>query len=163
MDRYLADLLNEQSYSKQESLHFITHSGNRPTHGFHIEHMFSNNEKIMEQFTDANGDFDEKLFIDERNRLGAVILMKGNENIRTSNWVYKKKLRSYENSGFIWNRILTNSINPASLNNCNDEIKDYFKAYEPDEDGLLVRDAINERQELLYRIITKIYSNEIVV
>jgi hypothetical protein len=162
VDRYLADLLNEQSFSKQESLHFITHSGNRPTHGFHIEHMFSNNEKIMEQFTDANGEFDEKLFIDERNRLGAVILLKGNENIRTSNWVYKKKLKSYQNSGFIWNRILTNSINPASLNNCTDEIKDYFKAYEPDEEGLLVRDAINERQELLFRILTKIYSNEIV-
>jgi hypothetical protein len=57
---------------------------------------------------------------------------------------------------------LTNSINPASLNNCTDEIKDYFKAYEPDDEGLLVRDAINERQELLFRIITKIYSNEIV-
>lgn len=159
VDRFLADLLNEQSFAKQESLHFITHSGNRPTHGFHIEHMFSNNEKIMEQFTDSNGEFDEKLFIDERNRLGAVILMKGNENIRTSNWLYKKKFKSYQNSGFIWNRILTNSINPASLNNCSDEIKDFFKAYEPDDDGLLTREAINERQELLFRIITRIYSN----
>lgn len=159
VDRYLADLLNEQSFSKQESLHFITHSGNRPTHGFHIEHMYSNNEKIMEQFTDSNGEFDEKLFIDERNRLGAVILMKGNENIRTSNWVYKKKLKSYQNSGFIWNRILTNSINPASLNNCSDDLKNHFKSYEPDADGLLTRDAINERQELLFKIISRIYSN----
>lgn len=116
----------------------------------------------MEQFCDANGEFDEKLFIDERNRLGAVILMKGNENIRTSNWVYKKKLKSYQNSGFIWNRILTNSINQASLNNCPDDIKYYFKSYEPDEDGLLTREAINERQELLFRIITKIYANEMV-
>ncbi len=40
-------------------------------------------KKIMEQFCDSKGEFDEKLFIDERNRLGAVILMKGNENIRT--------------------------------------------------------------------------------
>jgi uncharacterized protein with ParB-like and HNH nuclease domain len=159
VDTYLADLLNEQSFAKQESLHFITHSGNRPTHGFHIEHMFSNNEKIMEQFTDSNGEFDEKLFIDERSRLGAVILMKGNENIRTSNWVYKKKFKSYQNSGFIWNRILTNSINPASLNNCSDEIKELFKAYEPDDNGLLTREAINERQELLFRLITRIYSN----
>jgi len=159
VDRYLADLLNEQSFVKQESLHFITHSGSRPTHGFHIEHMFSNNEKIMEQFKDANGEFDEKLFLDERNRLGAVILMKGNENIRTSNWVYKKKLPSYQNSGFIWNRILTDSINKASLNNCNDEIKNYFKSYEPDEEGLLPREAISQRQELLFKIISKIYSN----
>jgi uncharacterized protein with ParB-like and HNH nuclease domain len=159
VDSYLADLLNEQSFAKQESLHFITHSGNRPTHGFHIEHMFSNNEKIMEQFTDADGEFDEKLFIDERNRLGAVLLMKGNENIRTSNWVYNKKLKSYQNSGFIWNRILTNSINPASFNNCSDEIKKFFKAYEPDDAGLLTRNAIDERQELLFKLITNIYSN----
>lgn len=162
VDNYLADLLNEQSFSKQESLHFITHSGNRPTHGFHIEHMFANNQKIMEQFKDAKGVFDEKLFIDERNRLGAVILMKGNENIRTSNWEYKKKLKSYQNSGFIWNRILTNCINQASLNNCTNEIKQYFKAYVPDEEGLLTRDAINERQELLFKLIAKVYSNEIV-
>jgi len=159
VDRYLADLLNEQSFAKQESFHFITHSSNRPTHGFHIEHIFSNNEKIMDQFKGDNGEFDEKMFIDERNRLGAVILLKGNENIRTSNWVYGKKLKSYQNSGFIWNRILTNSINQASLNNCNDEIKNFFKSYKPDEDGLLTKNAINERQELLFKIIEKIFSN----
>jgi len=160
IDRFLADLLNEQSFGKQESLHFITHSGNRPSHGFHIEHMFANNDKIMEQFKDANGEFDEKLFIDERNRLGAVILMKGNENIRTSNWVYEKKMSSYQNSGFIWNRILTDSINKASLNNCSDSIKTFFKSYLPDKNGLLSRDSINERQELLFKIIERIYANE---
>lgn len=158
VDMYLADLLNEQSFAKQESLHFIAHSGNKPTNGFHIEHIFSNNEKIMEQFHDVNGDFDEKLFNDERNRLGAVILLKGNENIRTSNWVYKRKFNSYTNSGFIWNRILTNSINKASLNNCQESIKDQFKSYEPDADGLLIRDAIEERQFLLFQLIRKIYS-----
>jgi uncharacterized protein with ParB-like and HNH nuclease domain len=159
VDRFLADIFNELSFSKQESLHFMLHSGNIPTNGFHIEHIFSNNEKIMEQFTDIKGEFDEILFVEERNRLGAVILMKGNENIRTSNWVYKKKFKSYQNSGFIWNRILTNSINKASLNNCSDDIKQYFKSYEPDANGLLTREAINERQELLFRIITRIYSN----
>lgn len=159
VDRYLADLLNEQSFAKQESLHFINHSGNRPTHGFHIEHMFANNEKIMEQFKDDNGEFDEKSFIEERNRLGAVILMKGNENIRTSNWIYKKKLKSYQQSGFIWNRMLTNSINKASLNNCNDPIKNLFKSYEPNNEGLLERNAIDERQMLLFEIIKNIYAN----
>lgn len=159
VDMYLADLLNEQSFAKQESLFFIAHSGNKPANGFHIEHMFANNDKIMEQFKDANGEFDEKLFNDERNRLGAVILMKGNENIRFSNWVYKKKFKSYVNSGFIWNRVLTNAINPASLNSCQDPIKDKFKNYEPDQDGLLIREAIEERQQLLFELIKKIYSN----
>jgi hypothetical protein len=85
--------------------------------------------------------------------------MKGNENIRTSNWVYKKKLRSYQQSGFIWNRILTNAINQASLNNCSDPIKNSFKSYEPDEDGLLDRSAIDQRQELLFELIKIIYSS----
>jgi uncharacterized protein with ParB-like and HNH nuclease domain len=159
IDHYLADLLNEQSFAKEVSLDFITHSGGSPVNGFHIEHMFANNDKIMDQFKDTAGQFDEKLFNDERNRLGAVILLKGNENIRTSNWVYKKKLKSYQNSGFIWNRILTNSINPASLNNCSDPIKNEFKSYDPDADGLLSRDAIDERQKLLFELIKKIYSN----
>ena len=159
VDRYLADLLNEQSFAKQEDFYYITHSGNAPVNGFHIEHIFSNNDKIMDQFKDPNGVSDEKLFNDERNRLGAVILLKGNENIRISNWVYRKKMKSYQNSGFVWNRILTNSINMASLNNCSDNIKNHFKSYKPDQDGLLTRKAIDERQELLFKIITKIYSN----
>ncbi|MFI5137541.1 MAG: DUF1524 domain-containing protein, partial [Sphingobacteriales bacterium] len=159
IDIYLADLLNEQSFAKQVSLHFVTHSGGSPVNGFHIEHMFANNEKIMEQFKDSNGEFDEKLFADERNRLGAVILLKGNENIRTNNWVYKKKLKSYQQSGFVWNRILTNAINPASLNNCADVIKTKFKSYLPDDEGLLNRNAIDERQELLFDLIGIVYSN----
>jgi len=113
----------------------------------------------MNQFKDKNDEFDEKLFNEQRNRLGALILLKGNENLRTGNWIFKKKFKSYVNSGFIWNRILTNSINPASLNNCNDPIKNSFKSYLPDDDGLLAKDAIEERQFLLFNLIKKIYSN----
>lgn len=159
VDRYLSQILNENSFAKQESLHFITHSGNKPKNGFHIEHMYAFNEKIMNQFLNDKGEHDEKLFNDERNRLGALILFKGNENIRTSNWIYNEKKNSYTNSGFIWNRILTNSINQASLNNCDNEIKNSFKGYKPNENGLLEVSAINERQELLFELIKLIYSN----
>lgn len=159
IDYYLADLLNEQSFSKQEKIYFIAHSGNSPVNGFHLEHMFANEDRIMNQFIDKNGDFDEKLFNEQRNRLGGLILLKGNENLRTGNWLYKKKFKSYVNSGFIWNRILTNSINQASLNNCSDSIKNSFKSYLPDNDGLLTKDAIEERQLLLFKLIKEIYSN----
>ena len=159
VDRYLSDILNENSFAKQETLHFITHSGKKPKNGFHIEHMFSYNEKIMAQFKDENGEPDEKLFNDQRNKLGALLLLKGNENIRTSNNIYAIKKKSYSNSGFIWNRILTNSINQASLNSCKSEIIKKFRGYEPDENGLLTIDAIDERQKLLFEIIRLIYSN----
>ncbi|WP_417237901.1 DUF262 domain-containing protein [Bizionia sp.] len=159
IDIFLSEILNEQSFAKQESLHFITHSGGRPVNGFHIEHMFAWNEDIMDQFLDEEGYYDEKLFIDERERLGALILMKGNENIRTSNWKYKKKKKSYSQSGFIWNRILTGSINKASINSCDDLIKNSFKSYEPIDKGLLAIEAIDDRQKLLFEIIKRIYSN----
>lgn len=159
VDNYLADLLNEQSFSKQEKLHHIANSGKSPVNGFHTEHLYANEERIMNQFVDKNGDFDEKLFNEQRNRLGALILLKGNENLRTQNWLFKKKFKSYVNSGFVWNRILTNSINQASLNNCNDPIKNNFKSYLPDADGLLTINAIEERQLLLFQLIKKIYSN----
>jgi len=156
VDRFLADLLSEQSFAKQETLYFITHSGNKPKNGFHIEHIFAFNEKIMLQFTDENGEFDEVLFNKERNRLGALLLLKGNENIRTQNWIYEKKFDSYVNSGFIWNRILTGSINPSSLK-IDDEIVKYFKSYQPNEEGLLDKNAIEERQFLLFKIIKRIW------
>lgn len=157
IDKYLADILNEQSFAKQESLHFITHSGSKPANGFHIEHMFSNNDLIKNQFLDSEGNVDEIYFNKERNKLGALILLKGNENIRTSNWVYYKKIDSYKNSGFIWNRILTGSINKASLNSCHKNIKEKFKSYAPDANGLLVKESIDERQKLMIEIIKEIY------
>lgn len=157
IDRYLGDMLNEQSFAKQEKLHFITHSGTKPKNGFHIEHMFANNTLIMNQFLDASGNFDEVEFNVQRNRLGALILFKGNENIRTSNLIYKKKLKSYSDSGFIWNRILTNSINQASLNSSKHPIVTKFKSYQPNVDGLLDKTTIDERQELLFEIIKEIW------
>jgi len=159
IDKYLAEILNENSFAKQESLHYISRSGTRPVNGFHTEHIFARNEKIMAQFLDENGEFDEKLFNDERNRLGALILLKGNENIRSSNKIYKEKFSSYANSGFLWNKILTGSINKASFNDCNDKIKKEFKSYLPNEEGLLERSVIDERQLLLFKLIRNIFQN----
>jgi uncharacterized protein with ParB-like and HNH nuclease domain len=158
IDYYLAELLNEQSFAKQEDLFTITHSSGKPVNGFHTEHMYAFNDNIKAQFTNSHGEYDEKLFLDQRNRLGALILLKGNENLRTGNWIYKSKKKSYQNSGFIWNRILTNSINPASINNCTHPIIQKFKSYEPDQDGLLAIDAIEERQKLLFELIKEIYA-----
>ena len=160
VDLFLADILNENSFSKEHSLHYLTHSGAKPVNGFHIEHMFSWNDDIMDQFVNEEGEYDEKLFMDQRERLGALILMKGNENIRTSNWKYRRKRKSYANSGFIWNRILTDSINKASLNNCKHPIKEKFKSYKPIEGGLLEIEAIYERQKLLFEVLKEIYSNQ---
>lgn len=158
VDYYLAEVLNEQSFAKQTTLYEITHSGNKPVNGFHTEHIFAFNEKIMNQFINTNGEYDENLFLIERNRLGAVILLKGNENIRLNNWIYKRKKKSYSDSGFIWNRILTDSINKASINSCKNDIKNLFKSYKPNDKGLLEIEVIEERQKLLFEIVKNIYA-----
>ena len=159
VDRYLSSILNENSHATENSLHFITHSGTKPVNGFHTEHMFAHNEKIMSQFKDKNDEFDEKQFHDERNRLGALLLLKGNENIRSQNWIYKDKFKSYSNSGFIWNRILTNSINISSIRSADNTITDNFKNYEPNLEGLLEKSVIDERQRLLFLVIKELYKN----
>jgi len=156
VDRFLANILFEPTHA-HENLHYITHSGNRPAHGYHIEHMYARNEKIYEQFLNDENEFDEKRFNDERNRLGAVILLKGNENIRANNDIYKDKFNSYVNSGFLWNKILTDSINKASINSCSNPIKQHFKSFIPDDKGLLPIEVIDERQFLLFLLIKEIY------
>ena len=98
------------------------------------------------------------MLIDGLDALGALLIMKGNQNIRTSNSKYRRKKKSYSNSSFIWNRILTNSINQASLNSGTHPIKYKFKNYEPIDKGLIDIKAIDERQELLFEIIKEIYS-----
>ena len=159
VDRYLSEILNESSFAKQHTLYYITHSGSRPKNGFHIEHIYSHNEKIINQFVDKEGEPDEKIFNDERNRLGALLLLKGNENIRQSNHVYRRKKKAYSNSGFLWNQILTDSINKASIRSCDDDIVNEFESYQANDKGLLEVEVIDERQKLLFKLIQKIYAN----
>jgi uncharacterized protein with ParB-like and HNH nuclease domain len=68
--------------------------------GFHIEHILSYNNENYASFND-----DEELFERERNRLGGLLLLKGADNISSSNESYKKKLKSYANTLY-WNETL---------------------------------------------------------
>ncbi|TAK18300.1 MAG: DUF262 domain-containing protein [Myxococcaceae bacterium] len=71
-----------------------------PVNGFHIEHILSHNKPNLALF---NGD--DALFDQERNRLGAVLLLKGKDNISSGNEPYAKKLKSYANT-LLWNETL---------------------------------------------------------
>ena len=68
--------------------------------GFHIEHILSYNPENLKEFGD-----DEERFERERNRLGALLLLKGKDNISSNNEVYLKKLKSYA-STLYWNETL---------------------------------------------------------
>lgn len=68
--------------------------------GFHIEHILSQNEVNLGLFGG-----DEERFDVERNRLGGILLMKGKDNISSSNEVFQDKLASYANT-LLWNETL---------------------------------------------------------
>jgi hypothetical protein len=68
--------------------------------GFHVEHILSNNAQNRELFGN-----DEERFDSERNRLGGVLLLKGRDNISSSNEDYVDKLKTYANTLY-WNETL---------------------------------------------------------
>jgi hypothetical protein len=68
--------------------------------GFHIEHMLSHNKENLALF-----DGDEERFDVERNRLGGILLLKGKDNISSSNEGFAEKLKSYANTLY-WNETL---------------------------------------------------------
>lgn len=68
--------------------------------GFHVEHILSRNDENYNLFNN-----DKEKFEQERNRLGGILLLKGRDNISSSNEVYNQKLKTYANTLY-WNETL---------------------------------------------------------
>jgi len=92
----LADGMKQQMRHPFKSL--VTLRGH--VNGFHIEHILSRNEDNLDMFKN-----DDEMFNQERNRLGGILLLKGRDNISSSNEPFGKKLSSYANS-LLWNETL---------------------------------------------------------
>lgn len=116
--------------------------------GFHIEHILSNNNKNLALF-----EKDEERFEAERNRLGGVLLLKGRDNISSSNENYSKKLNSYAKT-LHWNETLR---------------EDSYKS-KKDFDSFIVRsglqftalksfgpEELESRQNLLFEIASRLW------
>jgi len=116
--------------------------------GFHIEHILSHNDDNLKLF---NGDND--LFEQERNRLGGLLLLKGLDNISSSNEPYAEKLKTYANTLY-WNETLRTDSYKSKLDmqslkeRYNLELCSY-DSFGPDE--------LNARQKLLYEISSIIW------
>jgi len=96
IDEFLAENMN---MNPKHPIHPLV-SNNGYKNGFHVEHILSRNAENMELF-----DGDEERFEQERNRLGAILLLKGRDNISSSNEPYQEKLKSYSNT-LHWNETL---------------------------------------------------------
>lgn len=116
--------------------------------GFHIEHILARNEDNRALFGN-----DQERFDQERNRLGAVLLLKGKDNQSSNNETYEKKLKTYANT-LLWNETLRHDTYKSKLDfgAFMDRHKLPFKALDtfgPDE--------IEERQKLLFEVCKLIW------
>lgn len=144
VEQFIADNTNMQM--KQSLYDLVQNTGT--VNGFHIEHILSENAENKDLFNN-----DEELFERERNRLGGLLLLKGKDNISSSNETYSMKLKSYANTLY-WNETLREDTYKSKLDfskmiqNYNLEFRamDVFGAAE-----------LEERHKLLFDIIRRIW------
>lgn len=144
--------------------HFIAENIKQPTdsyynmvrntgsvNGYHIEHILADNEENKALFGN-----DEELFYKERNRLGALLILKGRDNLSSSNETYKEKIKTYSH-GTLWARTLTEEFyhkHPDFRDFCNK----YHLNFEPIK--MYDQEAVEERQKLLFDLVKLIWGKE---
>lgn len=72
--------------------------GTGKSNAYHVEHILARNDESRTIFLDAAGNVDEAQFENERNRFGGLLLLKGQDNISSSNELYADKLKTYTGS-----------------------------------------------------------------
>lgn len=92
-------IANETGAEMQQNFeNLVRNSGN--VNGYHVEHILSFNDENKQLFNN-----DEEIFERERNRLGGLLLLRGNSNQSSGNEVYSEKLKTYAQSLY-WNATL---------------------------------------------------------
>ncbi len=145
IEKFIAD--NTNLNMKHSLYDLVQNTGS--VNGFHIEHILADNSENLKLFGD-----DEEKFKSERNRLGALLLLKGKDNISSNNEVYKKKLKSYANTLY-WNETLREDSYKSKLDFSN-MIKNYnlnFRALNEFGDA-----ELEERHRLLYDMVKHIWN-----
>jgi hypothetical protein len=138
IEKFIAD--NTNMNMKHDLYDLVSNTGN--VNGFHIEHILANNKENLDVFND------EDTFDRERNRLGGLLLLKGNDNISSNDESYTQKLKSYANTLY-WNETLRKDSYKSKLDF--DKMKNKYKldfrpidCFGPDE--------LEERHRLLFDI-----------
>ena len=145
IEQYICEQTNQQM---QNTIDYIaTKTGNKS--GYHIEHILSHNDTNRGYFND------EEEFENQRNLLGGLLLLKGWDNISSSNEEYEEKLMTYS-CGLVWGHSLCEdfyhiNVDFSRFNNwLNNKYGVSFKSYDKFD-----RTALEERSKLLYTL-TKI-------
>lgn len=144
VEMFLAEKGKQQMRHPLEEL--VTRRG--AVNGFHIEHILARNDDNTALF-----DNDPERFEQERNRLGATLLLKGHNNISSGNEPYLTKLATYANT-LLWNETLREDSYKSKLDFTRFAQQSGlpFKAL-----GKFGPDEIEDRQRLLFALCNLIW------
>jgi len=128
---------------------------NGQVNGHHIEHVIADNEENRSMVLDSEGNPDEEGFLRLRNRLGALVLLKGRDNLSSNNEPYRKKLRTYSHGPLIA-RTLT-----SDFYHKNPDFQDFIS-----REGLpftpyptFDTQAVDERHKLYFELAKRIWGD----
>lgn len=122
--------------------------------GYHIEHIFADNDESKSSFSS------EEEFWNERNGIGALLILKGLDNISSGNEKYSDKLQTYSHGTLLAKTLVASfyHANPSFNNwNANLERKTGRKFIPYDKFN---RSSMDERCRLLYEIVKIIWEVE---
>lgn len=137
----------ETNMQMRHSLYDLV-SNTGSVNGFHIEHILSVNADNLAKFNNDNDRFER-----ERNRLGGLLLLKGKDNISSSNEKYSDKLKTYANTLY-WNETLRQDTYKTKID-FKKMINNLHLDFEPLDD--FGPDELEKRHKLLYKIIKIIW------
>ncbi|MBU3847668.1 MAG: HNH endonuclease family protein, partial [Candidatus Acinetobacter avistercoris] len=146
VEGFLAKNLNVEMRHSYKPL--VSNTGS--VNGFHIEHILSRNAQSLALFNNQ-----EDLFVNERNRLGGILLLKGKDNISSNNESYDEKLKTYSGT-LLWNETLREDFYKSNL-----DFKAFREKFDLKEfEGINVfdRDALETRQKILFKMATHIWA-----
>lgn len=143
IEHFIADNCNK---SAENYYNLVRNTGT--VYGHHVEHIIADNEENRRLFDD-----DEELFYSERNKLGALLLLKGRDNQSSGNETYSEKLKTYSGT-LLWNQTLC-----TDFYHSNKDFEDFMRKYKlkfkPFE--VFGSDAVLERQRLLFELTKLIW------
>jgi uncharacterized protein with ParB-like and HNH nuclease domain len=124
----------------------VTKTG--PKTGFHIEHILAHNDENLASYGGDVNDFEE-----DRNRLGAILLLKGRDNQSSNKEQYSEKLKTYANTLY-WNETLRKDTYKSKLD-LGDMIKRHKLSLQPyDKFG---PEEVEARQKVLFELASIIW------
>ncbi len=141
IDHFIAEKCNKTT---ENYYNLVRNTGT--VYGHHVEHIIANNEENRALFKN-----DEELFMSERNRLGALLLLKGKDNQSSGNERYVDKLKTYSGT-LLWNQTLC-----PEFHHGNKDFIDFITEFNLDFEPLEIfnEEAVLKRQKLLFEM-TKI-------